>query len=457
MKTPISYLIATAFIAFSLHANAQQIIATAGGYFVGENISLSWTLGEPVIETFAGDDIILTQGFQQPYNYYLSQILHIPAGWSGVSAYVDPLNKGVEAIFDDYMSDFVILASMSEFYYPAGGVNTIGIWDYQTGYTIKAENEFEITLTGSKIDPPTVDLTEGWNLIPVLTSCDATTAEVFGGMTTMQIVKEVAGPNVYWPAFGIETLDALQAGKAYFVLMDESSAFTYPGWGKSTRIANPSVKPLNHTPWNNLNYTSSSHTIAFPSKVLLASGVQPGDYIGAFTPGGLCTGRTEITGLTSNVAVVTFSDDGTTADVDGFVPGRMLQFKVFRPSGNEEMILEVEFDPSMPNIGIYEDHGLSAAKSATLNPSSAQEARAIKTVVYPNPSHGQFTLSMSGWPEKLQIYLVDTRGRVTAVFEPGNRPNGSAYHFNLQELPKGIYFLRLVNNKTIDSKKIVIH
>jgi len=457
MKTRVCSLIATAFIALSLNSNAQQIIAPAGGYYEGENISFSWTLGETVIETLMGDDIILTQGFQQPYNFYLSQILHIPAGWSGVSAYVDPVNRGVENIFDDYIPDFVILASMSEFYYPAGGVNTIEDWDYETGYKIKAENEFEVTLTGTKIDPPAVNLDEGWNLIPVLSPCGAGTDEIFNGMVPLQIVKEVAGLNVYWPAFGIETLENLEPGKAYWVLMTESGGFTYPGCSKSVPIGKPQQKSQNYTPWNNLNYTSTSHTIAFPSQVLPASGIQPGDFIGVFTPEGFCAGRTEITDLTSNVAVVAFADDGTTAENDGFVFSEMIHFKVFRPFGNDEMILDVEFDPLMPNMGIYENHGLSAVKSATLNPSSAQEARAIKTVVYPNPSHGQFTLSMSVWPEKLQIHLLDTRGRVIGSFEPGKKPNGSVYHFNLQGLPRGVYFLKLIDNKAIENKKIVIH
>lgn len=45
-----------------------QIVTTAGDYYVGQGITLSWTLGEPVIETFVSTDktVTLTQGFQQP-------------------------------------------------------------------------------------------------------------------------------------------------------------------------------------------------------------------------------------------------------------------------------------------------------------------------------------------------------------------------------------------------------
>jgi hypothetical protein len=44
---------------------SQQVIATAGSSGSGTGIQLSWTIGEPVIETFTGANNILTQGFHQ--------------------------------------------------------------------------------------------------------------------------------------------------------------------------------------------------------------------------------------------------------------------------------------------------------------------------------------------------------------------------------------------------------
>lgn len=44
---------------------SQQVVSSAGGQGSGTNVQLSWTVGEPVIETFAGPSAILTQGFHQ--------------------------------------------------------------------------------------------------------------------------------------------------------------------------------------------------------------------------------------------------------------------------------------------------------------------------------------------------------------------------------------------------------
>ena len=50
-----------------LTLQAQQVISSGGADFQGENVSLSWTIGEPVIETLSNGGVILTQGFQQGY------------------------------------------------------------------------------------------------------------------------------------------------------------------------------------------------------------------------------------------------------------------------------------------------------------------------------------------------------------------------------------------------------
>ena len=50
-------------------ANGQSIerdvIASAGDYFVSPALTLSWTMGESIVETVSNDYMTLTQGFQQ--------------------------------------------------------------------------------------------------------------------------------------------------------------------------------------------------------------------------------------------------------------------------------------------------------------------------------------------------------------------------------------------------------
>lgn len=55
-----------------LHLNSKAqtlspyVIASAGDYVVNGNVSLSYTIGEPMVQTLYSTKNILTQGFQQP-------------------------------------------------------------------------------------------------------------------------------------------------------------------------------------------------------------------------------------------------------------------------------------------------------------------------------------------------------------------------------------------------------
>ena len=54
------------FLLFFVHYGiAQEVISSSGSSFENSDARLSWTLGEPVIETFTSDQSVLTQGFQQ--------------------------------------------------------------------------------------------------------------------------------------------------------------------------------------------------------------------------------------------------------------------------------------------------------------------------------------------------------------------------------------------------------
>jgi hypothetical protein len=74
------------------------VVATAGDYFQGTNTSLSWTLGEPVIETFSNSGNILTQGFQQS-KYIINNIYENPANDFIINIYPNPANDIINIDF----------------------------------------------------------------------------------------------------------------------------------------------------------------------------------------------------------------------------------------------------------------------------------------------------------------------------------------------------------------------
>jgi hypothetical protein len=79
-------------IAVAMHA--QQVITTAGNYTSNTSGSLSWTLGEGIIDTYAGSKVILTQGFQQS-NLIVTAIKEVSKNSPEISAYPNPTNDFV--------------------------------------------------------------------------------------------------------------------------------------------------------------------------------------------------------------------------------------------------------------------------------------------------------------------------------------------------------------------------
>lgn len=53
------------FLAGSV-VNAQQLISTSGGLFQNSHQSLSFSIGEPVVDSYSVGSTMLTQGMQQP-------------------------------------------------------------------------------------------------------------------------------------------------------------------------------------------------------------------------------------------------------------------------------------------------------------------------------------------------------------------------------------------------------
>jgi hypothetical protein len=68
---------------------AQQIISTTGDYQANSSVSLSWTLGECVINTDNSSNVILTQGFQQS-KQTITSIQELQLNSLEISAYPNP-------------------------------------------------------------------------------------------------------------------------------------------------------------------------------------------------------------------------------------------------------------------------------------------------------------------------------------------------------------------------------
>jgi hypothetical protein len=238
--------------------------------------------------------------------------------------------------------------------------------------------------------------------------------------------------------------------------VNSNASFSYPDCSANSYIPGPQEIPSNETPWNNVYYSAVNHVIALPSSVTHNANLRAGDYLGAFTSSGRCAGMAEINNINADIAITVFGNDEFTAEIDGFENGEVLQFKLFRPEGNLEINLDVEFEVQMPQQGNFASNGISAFKAISLNQNSVPQLSKLVTGIFPNPSNGEFTLMLNNHSQNFRIQVMDTQGRVLMDFTPWIEEVSGTIELNLNSLTNGIYFLKLSDSNFMEMKKIII-
>jgi hypothetical protein len=99
-------------------------------------------------------------------------------------------------------------------------------WSVTSGYKIKMENSAVLNIPGH-IKYPIQDMLipAGWCFLPINTTCSIEVDDFFAEFTNVEVIMEIAGPGMYWPAQNINTLQMLNPGEAYH-LLNNGSPFT---------------------------------------------------------------------------------------------------------------------------------------------------------------------------------------------------------------------------------------
>ncbi len=157
------------------------------------------------------------------------QTIPLVAGWNGLSSFILPENSSLETMFSDILDKIVIVQNEDGFFFPNQNINTLGNWNPEKGYQIKMLNNLDLDIVGTSNTGISINLNQGWNLIPVPSSQQVAVADVIGEISQkVIIIKESTGDQVYWPVVNIITLQNLQPGKSYLIKVTEPVTITFP-------------------------------------------------------------------------------------------------------------------------------------------------------------------------------------------------------------------------------------
>jgi len=336
---------------------------------------------------------------------------------------------------------------MTDIYYPAGPVNTIGTWDSQSAYKVKMSAAATLPVIGNEETNKTLTLSAGWNLIPVICNYPVDAAATLAPLD-LEVAKDVAGTGVYWPDMSINTLDNLNPGMAYYALLNAAGSFTYPANTDEPVTVNPATVEIPENPWNSFAPTGTSHLIALVADGM--QGIEKGDVIGVFSPQGNCYGATRIVNTQQNALLTACADDMTTGEKDGFETGDLFSLKLYRPATGEVFTLNVIFSTTLPNVGEFAPDGLSAVTSLKVSSTGIAGIPGNDIGIYPNPTNGRVWITgVNGFTE---LTLFNNTGRVLLQRSDLGQDKIS---LDLSGFSNGIYQLRLTGNNGTAFRKIV--
>jgi len=381
---------------------------------------------------------------------------NVPTGWSGVSSvfYVD---ASVENIFSGPGTDgLVILQSQDGVYYPGENINTIGQWENNPGYKIKTESPLDFYVAGWTRKPAELELFEGWNILPCWSDCPIAIGDLFASKVIGEpvIVKEIAGPGIYWPDKSIYTLNTLQPGNAYMINMDSEATVVFPGCVLKSNPVSAEYRIENNTTWNDPKLTANNHLIHIAPDFVADAGLTAGDYIGAFDVNDNCFGMVQVDDA-ENYAIAAFADDQLTSDKDGFTEEELILLKAFISGTGETIDLDVEFDLQMPDQQFYNTDGMSSAILKSTGISDGLDSEGHFVNVYPNPGNGLVNIQTNGDLSILAIDVFDNYGKLVYSTQVANT-NMEVTQVDLQDLPSGFYSIKMITNASVIEEKIII-
>ena len=388
--------------------------------------------------------------------------INLPQLWSGISSYVVPDNPAMNAIFAQIINNIEIVQNYDGIYWPSQNINTLGNWSTTKGYRIKMLNTDQLMISGT-VQYPVDELTlpPNWSIIPVNVPCIINTSEFFSDYPSILMIKEIAGSQIYWPEYNINSLVELLPGKAYEIYNSSSQPIniTFPLCdGPLMNFEFKSVEPNIIHPWNPIYKTPISHIFGFLPE---ATGqFEQGDLIGIFTQSDLCAGIAKVEVIDKAFSLTAFGTDIFASDNTGFEYAEPVKFKIFKPTTGQEYPLNIQYSDGADE-SLFTANGITLIKKAeclmTNVESQSGLVKDFHVYVFPNPTTGNINITLTSnatFDGKFEI--INTSGQLIQKVNFKHTNNNTTQSVDLSNNPAGIYYLRIIGENILKTRKILL-
>lgn len=155
--------------------------------------------------------------------------IDLPEGWSGVSSHIIPSDPDLESILQPIEGNLIILYNNDGMFWPDQEINTLENWNPHAGYVIKMSSDAVLTFSGQPNPQKTVVLTSGLNILHIPSDCEVSTNEILDQLGESLIyIQGIASVQVFLPQYGVDNLQQLMPGKAYFIKTSADAVIQFP-------------------------------------------------------------------------------------------------------------------------------------------------------------------------------------------------------------------------------------
>lgn len=378
----------------------------------------------------------------------------LTSGWNHISSYINP-SADIESVCSLIAGGITIVRNGSgQVFWPSQNINTIHTWNTIHGYQFYMTTSATLSIQGTMVSPESTTINlypSQWGLISYLRNTAMWAPTALASLGTSLVIIKNGGGQVYWPAWGVNTINNMQPGQGYWAYVSSTSALTYPS--NSPRAGENNLTYSNETKHYSIDFQKTSVNQILMVHCLNA---KDNDEVAVWNS------RNEIVGtglvLSQKALVTVWGNDAFSGDGIGAKEGEFLRFSLWKSDFEQEITLPVSSVVNVLKNGeteigaIYKSDGVLEV-STQIPEYSAQNSQ-LSCV--PNPSTGFAMISyFVAEKSNVQVEIYDILSQKILTLVNDEQSTGMKnIGVDMSEKPSGTYFVRLVAGKNVQTIKI---
>ena len=406
--------------------------------------------------TVSGDAIDVNQRFVVHFdNPNTVQQITANTGWELISTNLTPTDADIADITASISDDLIVVKDeVGNIYWEEFFINSIGNVETGKAYKIKTSQDVCFLLGGVPLVPEetSLTLTEGWSFMGYIRRDAADVSVLLSDIDDeIQVVKDQAG-NIFWPAFGINSIGNMEAGKGYQIKMYSEQSYTYPANSEVIASARR-AEPLACEFYDNNKTTHAGMHIMIPTEAWQNS-PNYGDEVAVRAADGTIAGTAVF--QENNLAISIWENDYTTPEKDGLDSGEAFSIEYYnKVTGQINVFSTVQWEEGN---NTYQANKLAVVKRIGVSQFTDNDELKLFGAI-PNPTNSNTTITFENATAiDLRFELYNSLGARIMESKSIHYPSGeNSYRISCDDLGPGTYYYRMSNDKHSLSGKLSIY